>query len=211
MMIGPNNSGRMAARIITAQPAWQLPITHGLPIGIRMQRDHLFQEYRFGARDVLDRLSRHRIGQEADEIAGMARLQGDADLAVRLEAADARTMAGARIDHHKRTARGVDFDAFGRDDANQPIIDRPFERAAVDDKFGRITRARAGRSRPDARDIACRAGASRPRTGRCAARHRSSIRLGLEHTASPGAGRDNYSHIHWRQRTKLDFSANQLR
>ena len=30
-MIGPNSSGRMAARIITAQPAWQLPITQGLP------------------------------------------------------------------------------------------------------------------------------------------------------------------------------------
>src|SRR5262249_60944230 len=30
-MIGPNNSGRMAASITTAQPAWQLPITHGLP------------------------------------------------------------------------------------------------------------------------------------------------------------------------------------
>ena len=31
MMIGPNSSGRIAASIITAQPAWQLPITHGLP------------------------------------------------------------------------------------------------------------------------------------------------------------------------------------
>jgi hypothetical protein len=31
MMSGPNSSGRIAANIITAQPAWQLPITHGLP------------------------------------------------------------------------------------------------------------------------------------------------------------------------------------
>ena len=31
MMIGPNSSGRVAASIITAQPAWQLPITQGLP------------------------------------------------------------------------------------------------------------------------------------------------------------------------------------
>ncbi len=31
MMIGPNNSGRTAASIITAQPAWQLPMTQGLP------------------------------------------------------------------------------------------------------------------------------------------------------------------------------------
>ena len=31
MISGPNNSGRSDARIMTAQPAWQLPITHGLP------------------------------------------------------------------------------------------------------------------------------------------------------------------------------------
>ena len=31
MMIGPKSSGRSAARIITAQPAWQLPMTQGLP------------------------------------------------------------------------------------------------------------------------------------------------------------------------------------
>ena len=31
MMIGPNSSGRIAAAIITCQPAWQLPITTGLP------------------------------------------------------------------------------------------------------------------------------------------------------------------------------------
>ena len=40
-----------------------------------MQRDDLFEEDRFGARDVLDGLARHRIGQEADEIAGMAGLE----------------------------------------------------------------------------------------------------------------------------------------
>jgi len=31
MMMGPNNSGRIAASIMIAQPAWQLPITQGLP------------------------------------------------------------------------------------------------------------------------------------------------------------------------------------
>ena len=30
-MIGPNNSGRIAATIITDQPPWQLPMTQGLP------------------------------------------------------------------------------------------------------------------------------------------------------------------------------------
>ena len=67
-----------------------------------MQRDDLLQEHRFGARDVLDGLARHRIGQEADEIAGMAGLEGDADLAVGLEAADARAVPRARIDDDER-------------------------------------------------------------------------------------------------------------
>ena len=30
-MIGPNSSGHTAAVISTCQPAWQLPITQGLP------------------------------------------------------------------------------------------------------------------------------------------------------------------------------------
>ena len=30
-MIGPKSSGRLAATIMTAQPAWQLPMTAGLP------------------------------------------------------------------------------------------------------------------------------------------------------------------------------------
>jgi hypothetical protein len=30
-MFGPNSSGLIEARSITAQTAWQLPITHGLP------------------------------------------------------------------------------------------------------------------------------------------------------------------------------------
>ena len=110
-MIGPNNSGRIAASIITAQPAWQLPITQGLPSASRMQRNDLFEEDRLGARDVLDRLARHRVRQEADEIAGMAGLERDADLAVGLEAADAGAVAGARVDDNERPPRQVDFDA----------------------------------------------------------------------------------------------------
>ena len=31
-MMGPNNSGRTAASIMIAQPAWQFPITQGLPL-----------------------------------------------------------------------------------------------------------------------------------------------------------------------------------
>src|SRR3974377_1735833 len=115
MMIGPNRSGRMAARIITAQPAW--PLT--------MENDRL------GARDVFDGLARHRIGQEADEVAGMSGLEHNTDLAVGLEAADAGTMAGARIDHDERPARRIDDYALRRDDAHETVIDRAFELAPV--------------------------------------------------------------------------------
>ena len=104
----------------------------GLAVGLGMKRDHLLEENRLGACDVLDRLARHRVRQEADEIAGMAGLQGHADFAVGLEAADARTVPGARIDDHERPASHVDFDALGRNDAHEPVIDRPLERAAVD-------------------------------------------------------------------------------
>ncbi len=81
-----------------------------------MQRDDLLEEDRLGARDVLDGLARHRIGQEADEIAGMAGLERDADLAVGLEAADAGTMPGARVDDDERPPRRIDLDARRRND-----------------------------------------------------------------------------------------------
>ena len=138
MMIGPNSSGRIAASIITAQPAWQLPITHGLAVRIGMKSDHFLQEHRFGARDVLEGLARHRIGQETNEIAGMAGLESDADLAVGLEAGDARAVPRAWIDDDEWTPPLVDVDALRRDDARKRVVDRPFERTAIDHDLGRI-------------------------------------------------------------------------
>src|SRR5262245_19517563 len=103
-----------------------------------MPRDDLLKEDRLRAGNALDGLARHGFRQEADEIAGMARLHGHANLAVRLEAADAGTMTGAWVDHDERPALHVDLDALGRDDADQRIIDRLFQLAAVDDQLGRI-------------------------------------------------------------------------
>ena len=128
MMIGPNSSGRVAATIITAQPAWQLPITQGLPSAFGVQFDDLFQEHRFRPHDVFDGLARHRIGGEADEIAGMAGAHRHAQFAVGLEAADARPVPGARIDHHERAFFQVDDDPCGRLDPHQQVIDRPCSR-----------------------------------------------------------------------------------
>ena len=119
-----------------AQPAWQLPITAGLPSASRMQRDHALEERGLGVRDVLDRLPWHGLGQEADEVAGVTRLQGNADLALGLEAADARPVPGARIDDDERTLPGVDLHAARRDDADQDIVDRPRQLAAVHHELG---------------------------------------------------------------------------
>ena len=100
-----------------------------------MQRYHLFEEDRLGASDVLDRLTGHRLGQKADEVAGMAGFECNADLAVGLEAADAGTVAGSRIDDDEWPQLRIDLDAVGRNDAHKGIIYRPIELAAVHDQF----------------------------------------------------------------------------
>src|SRR3954466_4909164 len=71
----------------------------GLALGVRVHRMPPLDEGSFGGRYIAQRLTGNRLGQEADEIAGMARLQGITDLAVRLEATDAGTVARPRIDN----------------------------------------------------------------------------------------------------------------
>ena len=100
-----------------------------------MQGDDALKEGCLGHRDVLDRLAGHRIGQEADEIAGMPRFQRHADLAVGLEAADARAMPGARVHHHEGAFYRVDHHALGRLDAHQKIIHRSRQGAPVTDQI----------------------------------------------------------------------------
>ncbi len=100
-----------------------------------MQRDHRLKEDRLGARDVLDGLTWHGIGQEPDEIAGMASPDGDANFRIGLEAAYARAVACARVDDHKGSALVIDLDALRRDDPRQCIVYRPFEGATVRHQF----------------------------------------------------------------------------
>src|SRR3954454_15016722 len=80
----------------------------GLALGVRVHRMHPLDEGRFGGGHIAQRLAGNRFGQEAYEIAGMARLQGVADLAVRLEAADAGTMARPWIDDDEGALCGID-------------------------------------------------------------------------------------------------------
>ena len=113
MMSGPNSSGRSDGQDHDGPTGLAIADHARLAVGVRMQRDDFFDENRFGARDVLDRLSGHRFGQKADEVAGMTRFHRDADLAVRLEAANAGSVPRARIDHHERPALEIDFHALG--------------------------------------------------------------------------------------------------
>ena len=64
-----------------------------------MKRGDAGDEGGLGLAHVLDRLAGNGIGQETDEIAGMAGGERRADLAMVLHAADAGAVARARIDH----------------------------------------------------------------------------------------------------------------
>ena len=140
-----------------------------------MQRDDLFQEDGFGAGNVLDRLARHRFGQEADEVAGMAGLERHPDFTVGLEPADARAMSRARIDDNEWPAAWVDLDAFRRHHFHQRVVHRSFELAPIDQELHLVVQD----VRRGLRDMLaigrCRAGASHPGTERCVGRRRSCI------------------------------------
>ncbi len=72
-----------------------IPDQKRLP-GLGMQIDHLLEKHSMCVRDVLDRLTLQRVGDEADEVDGVTRLEGPANLAYRLETPDARPLAGTR-------------------------------------------------------------------------------------------------------------------
>ena len=74
-----------------------------LALGVRVQLVHLAQELRpRRARPTRSSGPAPAPGRTSRSSRGDRRLQRDADLAVDLEAADARAVAGARIDHHER-------------------------------------------------------------------------------------------------------------
>ena len=100
-----------------------------------MEPGHHLEEVRLGAHHVLDRLAGRRLRQEADEVAGMAGAQGDADLAVGFEAADAGPVPGARVDDHERPLLRIDRHVLEPIDPDQPVVDRALELAAIGDEL----------------------------------------------------------------------------
>src|SRR3989344_3600104 len=96
-----------------------------LAAAVGVQLADLAHEGRFGSHDVLDGLTGNGIGQKANEVAGMPCLEGCPDLAVGFEAADARAVARAWIDHHKRSLARIARRVGWRQDAYEAIVDRP--------------------------------------------------------------------------------------
>src|SRR5208337_5209917 len=66
----------------------------------------------------------YRAGTEADEVDRMAGFEGLPDLAHRLEAANARPLAGTRVDHDDRSLGMVDGRPPWRHDAHQAVVHR---------------------------------------------------------------------------------------
>src|SRR5262249_30684134 len=73
---------------------------------------------------------------KTDEIAGMARVERHADLALCLEPADAGTVACTRIDDHERPLGLVNMDTSRWSDACQNVIHRTRQRAPVHHQLG---------------------------------------------------------------------------
>ncbi len=99
-----------------------------------MARGDCLEEMRLRRGDVVQGLPRLRRMAERDEVSRMARAQALANRRVLLEAADARAVSAARVDDDQRRQRLVDALAAGQD-AQQAVVDRGGEGAAVDDDF----------------------------------------------------------------------------
>ena len=106
-----------------------------LALGVRVSGRDLFDKPGLCLADIRDRLTGHRIRQKADKIAGMTCRKSDADLAVMLHAADARTVTGARVEYDEGSFAAIDRSAFGRDHAHQRVIHWAWQRATIEQEF----------------------------------------------------------------------------
>ena len=90
-----------------------------------MPLDHTLEELYLPLDNVEELLAGRRLRTKADEVNRMARIQRVADLALRLEAANARPLAGPRVHHHDGTFARIGCDPRRRQDAQERIVDRP--------------------------------------------------------------------------------------
>ncbi len=97
---------------------------------------HVFDKASQRLQHVRQRLSSAWFGKERDEVHGMALAHGHADLRIALEAADAGTMPGSRVEHdHGGPVRTVAALLAERladaRDAQQGVVDRPIEMPSI--------------------------------------------------------------------------------
>src|SRR5208283_1417129 len=83
---------------------------------LRMELDHALEESHLSLDDIQELLARLRRRPEADEVDRMAGVEGIADLALRLETADAGSRARSRVHDNDRPVSRVDFDSRWRHD-----------------------------------------------------------------------------------------------
>ncbi|MNS63636.1 hypothetical protein D3C72_967360 [compost metagenome] len=95
----------------------------GLAGCVRVALADDLEEGGLGARHRFDGLPWTGLLEEGDEVAGMPAAQCDADLAVRLEAADAGAVARARVHHHEGALVGIGRIRVRRHDAQQRVVD----------------------------------------------------------------------------------------
>jgi hypothetical protein len=100
-----------------------------------MRSRDFFNEYRFGASNVLDGLSRNGIRKKTDEITRMAGLQRNADFTVGFETTNARAVPGARVHDNEGPQLRIDLNACGRNNPHETIVHGPLERTSVDDRL----------------------------------------------------------------------------
>src|SRR3954454_18001182 len=100
-----------------------------------MQLTHLFDELLLGGSYVQQGLARFGFREKSHEIDRVPLPQRDADLRVVLESSDTRAMAGAWVDDDVRAARWVKGELFRWKDAQEGVIDRPFELSRVQNRF----------------------------------------------------------------------------
>lgn len=105
---------------------------HGLAVRIPVPLGDELDEMCLRTVDVCDRPARLRLWQKADEIAWVPRSQRDADLAVMLHPANARTVPSTRVEDNKWPLPWVDRNVGGWNDFHQDVIDGLWQRTAVD-------------------------------------------------------------------------------
>src|ERR671910_1335560 len=100
---------------------------------VRMTPLDFGQELRLSAQDLPDGLAGLRIGVKRDKVDRMTGQQGLADLGLLMHAADAGAVAGARIDDDDRAFLRVRLVLWLGNYAQQHVIHRKLQIAAVDD------------------------------------------------------------------------------